>query len=77
MTYISEILRREVIECAEYRCEYCLIHQADSKHFRLDGAVIIPMTPEGRVTVFLLKLNDQIRLRARRILVGVGRYPPK
>ena len=137
MTYIPEILRQEVAERAEYRCEYCLIHQADSlykheidhiipeqhrgktlsenlclaclecnrnkganfasfdpetnqvtllfnprkdeweKHFRLDGAVIIPMTAEGRVTVFLLKLNDEMRLRSRRILVGVGRYPPK
>jgi hypothetical protein len=47
------------------------------KHFRLNGAVITPITPEGRVTVFLLKLNDEIRLLARRILVGVGRYPPK
>jgi hypothetical protein len=44
-------------------------------HFRLDGSRIIPLTPEGRVTVFVLKLNDEIRLRTRQALMLVGRYP--
>jgi len=30
MTYISELLRRQVIERADERCEYCYIHQQDS-----------------------------------------------
>ena len=30
MTYISEALRRQVIERAGGCCEYCLIHQQDS-----------------------------------------------
>jgi hypothetical protein len=135
MTYIPEILRRQVIERAEGYCEYCLIHQQASlymhevdhiiaekhrgetvfenlclaclecnrakgsdfgsfdpetgeiillynprqqvwdKHFRLDGARIIPLSPEGRVTVFMLKLNNEIRVRARQALLEAGKYP--
>lgn len=137
MTYISEALRRQVIERAEQHCEYCLIHQHDSlythevdhiipekhrgetsannlclaclecnrhqgsdfgsfdpetgqitplfnprqqvwsDHFRLEGARIIPLSPEGRVTVFVLNLNDEIRIRARWALLEAGRYPKK
>jgi hypothetical protein len=46
-------------------------------HFRLDGAKITPLSPEGRVTLFVLGLNDEIRLRARQVLLGIGHYPPK
>jgi hypothetical protein len=45
-----------------------------SDHFRLEGARIIPLSPEGRVTVFVLKLNDEIRVRARQALIAAGRY---
>ena len=136
-TYIPEALRRQVIERAKRRCEYCLIHQDDSlythevdhirpekhrgetilnnlclsclecnrnkgsdfasfdpeteqvtilfnprtqvwsDHFQLDGARIIPLSPEGRVTVFVLAPNDAIRIRARRALIEAGRYPQK
>lgn len=44
-------------------------------HFRLEGAAIVPLTPEGRVTEFLLQLNDQERLDEREILISLGRYP--
>ena len=47
-----------------------------TEHFRLDGARIVPLTAEGRVTVFVLKLNDEIRLRAREALLKAGHYPP-
>lgn len=136
MSYIPDALRQQVIERAQGRCEYCLIHQDDSlytheidhiipekhrgttqadnlclsclecnrhkgsdfasfdpetdaivllfnprqqdwaAHFRLDGAQIIPLTGQGRVTVFVLKLNDEIRLRARQALLEAGAYPP-
>jgi hypothetical protein len=135
MTYIPETLRREVMERAGGRCEYCLIHQRDSlythevdhiipeKHrgetvlenlclacldcnrhkgsdfgsfdpetgqittlfnprqqawaenFRLEGAHITPLSPEGRVTVFVLKLNDGIRVRVRQAMIEARRYP--
>jgi hypothetical protein len=51
--------------------------QVWSDHFRLEGARIIPLSPEGRVTVFVLNLNDEIRVRARRALLEAGRYPRK
>ena len=45
-------------------------------HFRLDGAVIQPLTPVGRVTVFLLQINDEVRVSERAALIEAGRYPP-
>jgi hypothetical protein len=44
------------------------------EHFLLEGARIIPLSPEGRVTVFVLKLNDEMRVSARRALIDAGRY---
>ena len=135
MSYIPETLRQQVIDRAQGRCEYCLIHQQDSlyaheidhvipekhrgstslenlclacldcnrhkgsdfasfdprtnevallfnpreqrwsDHFRLEEAKIVPITAEGRVTVFVLQLNDELRLRARQALLEAGRYP--
>ena len=46
-------------------------------HFRLDGAEIEPLTPEGRITVFLLRLNSTDRIKQRSALIKVGRYPCK
>lgn len=34
-------------------------------HFRLEGSRIIPTTPVARATVFLLRVNDPDRIRAR------------
>lgn len=47
------------------------------EHFRLEGARIVPLSATGRVTAFVLRLNDEIRLRARHALLTVGRYPPE
>lgn len=44
-------------------------------HFQLNGIVIEPRTPEGRVTVFLLKLNQSERLAERHLWVQLGSYP--
>ena len=44
-------------------------------HFRLDGAQIIPLTPEGRVTVAILQLNHADRILERQRLIQVGKYP--
>lgn len=35
------------------------------KHFRFDNGKIFPLTPEGRVTVFLLRLNEEERVTER------------
>ncbi len=37
-------------------------------HFRFDSASIVPLTPEGRTTVFLLRLNEEERLEERTAL---------
>jgi hypothetical protein len=44
-------------------------------HFRLDGAVIQPLTAEGRATVFVLHLNDPQRVEQRNLLVELSVYP--
>jgi hypothetical protein len=44
-------------------------------HFRLNGAVIEALTPEGRATIFVLHLNDSERIEYRRSLLDFGEYP--
>jgi len=46
-----------------------------SAHFILDDASIVGLTPIGRATVVLLKLNAPTRLLHRRMLIAQGRYP--
>lgn len=137
MTYVSAALRRDVIERAGNRCEYCRVSHEDrvmpyevdhiiaekhggsttsdnlawscyicngykgsdigsidwegsgkltplfnprqqkwTEHFRLntETANIEPLTPEGRVTVFLLKLNSDEHVISRRWLIHLGRF---
>ncbi len=38
-------------------------------HFRREGEYIMPLTPEGRVTEFLLKFNREDRVDTRRLLM--------
>ena len=44
-------------------------------HFRLDGAIIQPVTHTGDVTARLLRLNTSERVIERGILQRLGRYP--
>jgi hypothetical protein len=46
-----------------------------SDHFQLMGANIEPLTAEGRVTVFLLRLNEPERLVEHELLLLLDRYP--
>lgn len=39
--------------------------QVWSEHFRYDNGVIISLTPEGRVTSYLLQFNDPSRVQER------------
>ncbi len=50
-----------------------IMHWSD--HFQLDDAIITGSTPEGRVTVSLLRLNKSERLLKRDALIRLGRYP--
>lgn len=49
--------------------------QAWTDHFRLVGATITPLSPEGRVTVKMLHLNAPDRLEERDRLIGANLYP--
>ncbi len=44
-------------------------------HFALQGAVIVPQTPEGRATAFVLHFNDLPRIEYRELLMQLGIYP--
>jgi len=44
-------------------------------HFRLDEARIVPLTPEGRVTVAILQFNHPHRIVERQRLIQAGKYP--
>jgi hypothetical protein len=46
-----------------------------NQHFRLNGAVIEPLTPEGRVTVLIFQFNSEERLMERELLFRLRRYP--
>lgn len=48
--------------------------QTWNDHFLLDGAEIRPLTPEGRVTVRLLRINDSARLLERKQLLESGLF---
>jgi len=45
-------------------------------HFRLEGAVIEPVSSIGSATVRLLRLNAPERTSERGLLQSLGRYPP-
>jgi hypothetical protein len=45
-------------------------------HFRLNGAVIEPLTPIGRGTAMLLRFNDEQRVLLRAELLAADRYAP-
>ncbi|MBX3064856.1 MAG: HNH endonuclease [Anaerolineae bacterium] len=44
-------------------------------HFQLSGVMIEPLTPEGRITVLLLDLNNMNQVKKRLALVSQDRYP--
>ena len=43
-------------------------------HFQMEGALIRPLTAEARVTVKILRLNDEVRVMERQKLLDVGLY---
>lgn len=44
-------------------------------HFRLEGPIIQPLTPEGRVTAKMLHFNDPNRVEERAKLIKLNLYP--
>ena len=47
-----------------------------SRHFRWEGGSLIGLTPIGRVTITLLKMNDPVRVELREGLIEEGLFPP-
>jgi hypothetical protein len=47
-----------------------------TKHFRWQGAHLIGRTPIGRVTIALLRINDDYRVELREGLIEEGVFPP-
>jgi hypothetical protein len=46
-------------------------------HFSLDGPIIQPLTAEGRVTVRILRLNEEERVSERRLILrSIPLLPP-
>lgn len=45
-----------------------------NEHFRLEGAVIQPLTAKGRVTAKLLQFNLPARVQERQLLIDLGYY---
>ena len=45
------------------------------EHFKIDGPLIVGLTPVGRATAALLRYNTPERLESRRLLVLAQRYP--
>ncbi len=45
------------------------------EHFRLNEAVIQPLTDIGEVTARILEFNSEDRILERQALVAVSRYP--
>lgn len=43
-------------------------------HFRLANGEIVGLTPEGRATAFIFRLNDAVRVAQRQALMHQGRY---
>ena len=43
-------------------------------HFVFQGATIVGLTPEGRATVELLKMNEPKRVRTRATLIARGQF---
>lgn len=47
-------------------------HQSWGSHFRLNGAVLVGLSPAGRATIALLKMNAVERVRIREALIAEG-----
>lgn len=46
-----------------------------AEHFRLNGAIIEPLTPIGRVTDYVLQFNTENRVSEREGLLKMDQYP--
>lgn len=51
-------------------------HQQWDDHFRINSdASFVGLTPEGRASIVVLRINEESRVRSRRISLLLGEYP--
>lgn len=48
-----------------------------TKHFRWEGPYLVGLTPVGRTTIALLRINDEYRIELREQLIEEGVFPPE
>lgn len=46
------------------------------RHFRWDGPVLRGLTPTGRVTIAVMRINEPFRVAIRAELIEAGVFPP-
>jgi hypothetical protein len=44
------------------------------EHFRYEAAVLVGLSPIGRATIFVLAINDPLRILARKALIDAGKW---
>lgn len=57
-----------------------LYHPRDqvwSEHFRLDDGVVVGLSAIARATIRVLRINDELRIKHRVLLIELGVFPPK
>jgi hypothetical protein len=48
-----------------------------ARHFRWQGPYLVGLTPVGRMTVALLRINDLVRVRTREELIAAAMFSPE
>lgn len=46
-----------------------------NEHFYVEAPLIVPITAEGRATIFVLRLNEPERVEQRELLLRLQRFP--
>ncbi len=50
--------------------------QVRSRHFQWDGSILTGKTLCAKATIFVLDINNSVRVEMRQILIDEGRFPP-
>jgi hypothetical protein len=48
-----------------------------TRHFSCDGPTLLGRTMCGKATIYVLNMNDVVRIHLRKYLIEEGRFPPE
>ena len=48
-----------------------------SRHFQWDGPILVGKTLCGKATIYVLDINNPMRVEMRQVLIEEGRFPPE